>query len=68
MDPQCANRLGPSFSSDPLQSLWHRLYLVVVFFNAGEMSVRVVSARSRVYSGKGSLLDLAGSCLGGLCP
>ena len=30
--------------------------------------MRVVSARSRAYSGKGSLLDLAGSCLGGLCP
>ena len=83
MDPHCADRLGPSFSRFGVyagggkavmamqlwnKSLQHRLRLVDVFFNAGDMPVRVVSFRSEVYTDEGSLLDLGGSCLSGLCP
>lgn len=82
-DPRCPDRLGLSFfrfgvcrgGVKTVMATWlwnmsvrHRLHLVIVFFNVNNMPMRVVSARSGVYTDEGSLLDLGGCCLGGLCP
>jgi hypothetical protein len=49
------------------KSICHHLRLVIVFSNADEVLVRVVSTRSGVYIDSGSLLDFSGPFLGGPC-